>query len=61
MKQQEIKKGLWALADETRDELLSLCSELIRRPNVNPPIKAREITEYIERYLKRWGNCVPEA
>ena len=55
MKQQEIKKGLWALADETRDELLSLCSELIRRPNVNPPIKAREITEYIERYLKRWG------
>ena len=54
MKNLDMKNGLWALAEETKGELLALCSELIKRPNVNPPICADEITAFIEDYLKKY-------
>ena len=53
MENLETKKKLWKLIDDTKDELLHLCSELIKRPNLNPPINPKEITNYILEYLNR--------
>ena len=53
MENLETKIKLWRLIDDTKDELLQLCSELIKRPNLNPPINPTEITEYILKYFDR--------
>ena len=51
MKNLEKKEKLWALLDETKDELLTLCSDLIRRPSTNPPIDPKEITQFITDFF----------
>lgn len=54
MRNMEVKARAWTLADETKDELLMLCSQLVRRPNVNPPINAGEITDFVESYFRQY-------
>lgn len=46
---------LWEIIDQTKGELIDLCAALVQRPNVNPPIEADAITEYILSYLDRYG------
>ncbi len=55
MEQTQIKEKLWALIDQTKDELLALCAELIRRPSLNPPINAGPITQFISNYFDKHG------
>ncbi len=54
MKNMEVKERVWALAEHTRADLLSLCSELVKHPNVNPPIEAEAMTRFIENYFKQY-------
>lgn len=55
MRRLKQKETLWALADQTQGELLELCSQLVRCPNVNPPIEAEAITALIEAYFQKYG------
>lgn len=55
MKQMELKNRLWELVDETKDELLQLCSALVQTPNVNPPIQPEAITALIENYFTKYN------
>lgn len=55
VKNLEKKEKLWKLLEETKQELLTLCSELIRRPSVNPPIDPKEITDFITGYFDQNG------
>lgn len=55
MSNMDIKTRIWALAEDTKKDLLNLCSELVKRPNVNPPIEADAITAFIENYFKTYG------
>lgn len=55
MRRLKQKEMLWALADQTQGELLELCSQLVRCPNVNPPIEAEAITALIEAYFQKYG------
>ena len=57
MKNLTLKQTWWKMIDETKDELLDLCSQLLQRPSINPPINADEITNYIVNYLKE--NEIP--
>lgn len=41
--------------DEGQDQLLELCSQLIRYPSENPPGDSREISAFIIDYLKQAG------
>lgn len=41
--------------DAGQEELLALCSQLIRYPSENPPGDSREISAYIIGYLKEAG------
>lgn len=52
-----LKEELWKRIDQTKDELLELCSQLLQRPSINPPINADEITAYITNYFDQ--NHVP--
>ena len=58
MKNLTLKQTWWKMIDETKDELLDLCSQLLQRPSINPPINADEITNYIVNYLKE--NDIPD-
>lgn len=49
------KQRLWALVDETKDEITSLVSELVKRPSLNPPVDAKAITDYILSYFDKHG------
>jgi succinyl-diaminopimelate desuccinylase len=49
------KTRLWALIDETKGDLLSLITELVKRPSLNPPVNAKAITDYIVSYFQRYG------
>lgn len=54
MKKIDIRKRLWTLVDETQEELLQLCADLVRHPNVNPPIQPEAITAVIENYFRKY-------
>ena len=45
-------KELKDLVEKNKEELLKLCSDLIKIPSVNPPGDVEEIVEYICNYLK---------
>lgn len=47
-----LKKQLWNLIDEKKDELLQLTSELIQIPSENPNGKIKEVIDYIYDYLE---------
>ncbi len=46
------RNEIWALMDERQDELLTLCSDLIKIPSVNPPGDVSVIVRYITNYFK---------
>lgn len=49
------RKEIWALMDERQDDLLKLCSDMIKIPSVNPPGDVSVIVRYITNYLKEHG------
>ena len=49
---ESIKKELWDIIDERKDELLKLVSELIQIPSENPDGKIHEVMDYIYNYLE---------
>lgn len=52
MGNEELKKKLWSMVDERKNDLLNLCSQLIKTPSENPPCKSEAITELICKHLK---------
>jgi len=52
MEKEMMKERLWKLVDERKQELLTLCSQLIQIPSENPPGNMEEITEKICSFLK---------
>ena len=44
-----------ALVEQHKDELLQLCSDLIKIPSVNPPGEMEAITSFICGYLDKHG------
>lgn len=48
----DIKKELWGMIDERKNELLNLTSELIKIPSVNPNGEIQEVIDYIYKYLE---------
>lgn len=49
------RQELWALIDRRQEELLGLCSEMIRIPSVNPPGDVSGMVRCITAYLERRG------
>lgn len=54
MKNLELKRRLWQLVDIHRDELLKICSDLIRIPSVDAE-GIEEITDYVSRFFEQLG------
>lgn len=46
-------KKLYELVESRRDQLLEVCSDLIRIPSVNPPGDVEDIVSYIAKFWKR--------
>jgi len=49
------KSSLWDIIDRRRDEIVGLCSDLIRIPSENPPGNVDEIVAFITRFLSKNG------
>ena len=45
-------KKLYELVESRRDQLLEVCSDLIRIPSVNPPGDVEDIVSYIAKFLE---------
>lgn len=52
---QELKERLIQEVDKHQDELVDLCSQLIKIPSENPPGDSTEITQFIDTYIKNAG------
>jgi len=52
MDKEIMKKRLWEKVDEKKQDLLKLCSQMIRTPSENPPGQMEESTELICKHLK---------
>ncbi|WP_040984158.1 M20 family metallopeptidase [Oceanobacillus jeddahense] len=52
---QALKDRLIKEIDDRQDELIELCSQLIKIPSENPPGDSTEITTFIDEYLKDAG------
>ncbi|MDF1510095.1 ArgE/DapE family deacylase [Robertmurraya sp. DFI.2.37] len=52
---QELKNYLIQEIENHKDELIDLCSQLIKIPSENPPGDSTEITTFIDQYLKNVG------
>lgn len=52
MEKEMIKQRLWKLVDDSKEELLKLCSQLIQIPSENPPGEMEAITDFICNYFK---------
>ena len=52
---QELKNLLIQEVENRKDELIDLCSQLIKIPSENPPGDSTEITTFIDQYLKDAG------
>jgi len=46
-----LKSFLWTCIDEQKDDLLRLCSDLIRIPSENPPGNVDQVIAFISKYL----------
>jgi len=55
---EEFKKKLRRHIDDGREDLVRLCSELVKIPSENPPGDVREIASFIESWLERRGLAV---
>lgn len=51
----DLKNRLWETIDFKKDELIGLCSDLIKINSENPPGEMEEITDFICRYLDRYN------
>ncbi|WP_078544757.1 M20 family metallopeptidase [Litchfieldia alkalitelluris] len=51
----ELKSLLIQAVEDHKEELIDLCSQLIKIPSENPPGDSTEITTYIDEYLKNAG------
>lgn len=49
------KSKILQAIDDEQDQLLELCSQLIRFPSENPPGDSRDISAFIISYLKEAG------
>ncbi len=49
------KRSLWDIIDTRKNELVGLCSNLIRIPSENPPGNVDEIVAFISRFLAENG------
>lgn len=52
MDNEMMKNRLWKLVDERKQDLLKLCSQMIKTPSENPPAHMEAITELICKHLK---------
>jgi succinyl-diaminopimelate desuccinylase len=52
---QELKDRLIQEVENRKEELIELCSQLIKIPSENPPGDSTEITTFIDQYLKSVG------
>ncbi|SKC65717.1 ArgE/DapE family deacylase [Maledivibacter halophilus] len=50
-----IKKELWKEIDNRKEQLIDLCCQLIKMPTENPPGEMEDITEFICKYLEKFG------
>lgn len=50
---QSLKEKIWNHIDENSDDIINLCSDLVKIPSVNPPGDMIEIASYIGNYLKK--------
>ncbi len=50
-----LKQRLIDEVEARKDELIELCSSLIKIPSENPPGDSTEISEYISNYLRQFG------
>ena len=50
---QSLKEKIWNHIDENSDDIINLCSDLVKIPSVNPPGDMTEIASYIGNYLKK--------
>lgn len=55
IEKQQLKDSLIQEIENSKDELISLCSQLIQIPSENPPGDSTEITNFIDQYLKEAG------
>lgn len=51
----ELKQKVIAAVEAQKEDLLTLCSQLIQIDSTNPPGDTTEITKYIQSYLERFG------
>src|SRR5699024_12256241 len=50
-----LKQSLFNYVDTNSEELLKLCSDLIRFPTENPTVDTTDITKYIVNYIEDAG------
>ena len=50
-----IKNNLWVNIEETKEDLLKLCSDLIKTPSINPGGDIEKVTKVITDYLKDYN------
>lgn len=55
MNENNLKKELWSMLVAQKDELIGLCSDLLRIPSENPPGHMHAITSYLTAYLEKNG------
>lgn len=58
MSGEALKERLVREVDERADELITLCSDLIKVPSENPPGDSTEISAFIQGYLEERGLAV---
>jgi len=49
------KSSLWDIIDKRKNEIVGLCSDLIRIPSENPPGNVDEIVSFISQFLAKNG------
>ena len=49
---EEIKEKAWSIIEDKR-EVVSLCSEMIKRPSDNPPGDTTELAQYLKEYIEK--------
>jgi len=55
---EELKKKIYMYIDDKRDEILKLCSDMVRIPSENPPGDMSEIASFVRGYLEDRGFAV---
>ena len=53
-----LKKEILNRIDETKDDLIALCSDVIKIPSDNPPGDTTQLAEFLKKYLEDKEICV---